>query len=156
MTVIFSGYTAITPLGHIDMVPFLRRVKGNKKQEFSENERDAGVLALHAAGFGMNAITAAVNMSGTEVASVLAGNRSVSTVEEPVVPLKERRMAERVKVNDRLVHPDAPHGTPSGYDHWWCRCMPCTQERAIRAAAQRRKTAERKEARRGMDRPAVA
>lgn len=152
MTVYFSGYTAITPLGRVDMVPFMRRIKGNKTQEFSADERDAGVLALHAAGFGVNAITAAVNMSGTEVANVLSGDRSASTVEEPVLPLKQRRMAERVLVDGRWVHPDAPHGTSSGYDHWWCRCMPCSGARAVRAAEQRRRAAERKEARRGVHR----
>jgi hypothetical protein len=41
-----------------------------------------------------------------------------------------------------LIHPNAPHGTISGYVNWQCRCVECTEanrrakatRRAIRAA----------------------
>lgn len=144
MNVIFSGYTAITPMGRVDMVPFLRRIRGNKHQEFSENERDAAVFALHSAGFGPDVIAPAVRMSFTDVSDLLAGVQRKAVAEEPRVPLKVRRMAERVLIDGRLVHPDASHGTSAGYDHWWCRCVPCCGARAVRAAAQRRRVAERK------------
>ena len=45
------------------------------------------------------------------------------------------RLAERVKVDGRDVHPRAKHGTPSGYSYWGCRCAPCTSaiNRHVRA-----------------------
>jgi hypothetical protein len=37
-----------------------------------------------------------------------------------------RRYTERVMVDGRWVHPDAPHDTCGGYTNWGCRCVPCT------------------------------
>lgn len=152
MSVVFSGFTAITPRVRVDMVPLMRLLEGDKTAEVPEFERDAGIIALRAAGVPLWRICKAFSMSGTEIDNVLTGARTVSTVEEPVLPLKQRRMAERVLIDGRWVHPDAPHGSASGYDHWWCRCVPCSQARAVRAAEWRRMTAERKEARRGVHR----
>jgi len=38
-----------------------------------------------------------------------------------------RRMAERVVVDGRLVHPDAPHGTMTGHRRFGCRCEHCAR-----------------------------
>jgi len=34
---------------------------------------------------------------------------------------------------------DVPHGTPSGYRNWGCRCEQCTLVRAAEAREQQRK-----------------
>jgi hypothetical protein len=34
---------------------------------------------------------------------------------------------------------DVPHGTPSGYRNWGCRCEQCTLVRAAEARARQRK-----------------
>ncbi len=39
---------------------------------------------------------------------------------------RQRRMAERVLIDGRLVHPRAPHGTTNGYSYYSCRCTACT------------------------------
>lgn len=39
--------------------------------------------------------------------------------------LYEARKAARVVVDGRWVHPDAPHGTTTGYRAFSCRCEPC-------------------------------
>lgn len=40
--------------------------------------------------------------------------------------MRDRRRAERTEVDGRLVHPDATHGTRSGYEYHGCRCVDCT------------------------------
>lgn len=35
------------------------------------------------------------------------------------------RMAERIKIDGRLVHPRATHGTMAGYNNFGCRCLDC-------------------------------
>lgn len=40
---------------------------------------------------------------------------------------RAQRHGERIKVNGRLVHPRAKHGTSSGYNYYGCRCRPCTR-----------------------------
>ncbi|HLR94972.1 MAG TPA: hypothetical protein VK053_10630, partial [Jiangellaceae bacterium] len=39
---------------------------------------------------------------------------------------RARRLAERVMVQGRWVHPHAPHGQPHTYKNWGCHCHPCT------------------------------
>lgn len=39
---------------------------------------------------------------------------------------RRQRYAQRHVVDGRLVHPDAPHGTPGSYQNWGCRCLECT------------------------------
>jgi hypothetical protein len=61
---------------------------------------------------------------------------------------RQRRRAElrdqRRQVGDRLVstHPDAPHGTPEGYDLFSCRCHRCTSAgtKRSREGRDRRRT----------------
>jgi hypothetical protein len=33
-----------------------------------------------------------------------------------------RNKEQRININGRLVHPNAPHGTVRGYRNWTCRC----------------------------------
>jgi hypothetical protein len=40
---------------------------------------------------------------------------------------RRQRYGQRQVVDGRLVHPDAPHGTPGSYQNWGCRCLDCTQ-----------------------------
>jgi hypothetical protein len=153
----FSGYTARTHLGTVDMVPFLRRMNGHRNEPILPDERDAGIFALRATGVEAWRIAGFLDMSVDAVEGVLnSDTRSRPVGARTAGTIRQRRMAERVLIEGRWVHPGAPHGTSSGYDHWWCRCVPCAAARAVRAAAQRRKAAERKEAARGDHRPAVA
>ena len=49
------------------------------------------------------------------------------------------RKAKRTKVDGRLVHPDAPHGTDGGYCNYGCRCEGCTSAHAESVMARKRK-----------------
>jgi hypothetical protein len=51
---------------------------------------------------------------------------------------KLRRMADRVEVNGRLVHPTAPHGTANAYGNYGCRCWPCTDKWVADVTARRK------------------
>lgn len=49
--------------------------------------------------------------------------------------LRTTRMSQRVMVNGRWVHPQAPHGTPTAVQTYGCRCDVCrTEERQRREA----------------------
>lgn len=50
---------------------------------------------------------------------------------------RNRRSAERVLVDGRLVHPNARHGHRGSYTNFMCRCEPCTS--AWRKATSRRR-----------------
>jgi hypothetical protein len=52
-----------------------------------------------------------------------------------------RRRAERVMVEGKLVHLRAPHGRPTGYSNYGCRCGECTA--AWTAKIQRRRSDRR-------------
>lgn len=119
--------TARTRLGCCDLVPFLHRDAGREGVELLDWERRPAVLALTDRGWHVERIAHATGLRVADVREVLAG----STVSAPSVrPTREdvraRRAAERVLVDGRLVHPGAPHGQPSGYTHWMCRCVPCS------------------------------
>jgi hypothetical protein len=137
--VIFSGNTARTPLGAVDMVPLLRRLDGDMSAPIHDFERAAGVVALRAMGVGVEEIANAMNMSYTSVADVLAGKRTVrerrpATAGDKYTRWQEarqRRYAERVLIDGRLVYPGANHGTNSAYHSWGCRCIPCCDAHRI-------------------------
>lgn len=40
--------------------------------------------------------------------------------------LRQARHAERINVNGRLIHPNATHGTTTGYVYYGCQCEACT------------------------------
>jgi len=67
-------------------------------------------------------------------------HQSVSRLSHDAPDITTRR-AERVEIDGRLVHPDAPHGTSPGYSAWACRCRPCTaaHTKANMASRERRK-----------------
>jgi hypothetical protein len=134
VTVLFSGYTAITPLGHVDMVPFLRRMRGVSDEPVPSDEMHAGILALAAAGFPAHLIAHAVDASYETTCEVLAGRRKPrglgSEKHLKAQELKARRYAERVLVDGRLVHPRCVHGKEKSYQGFGCRCIPCTAAHA--------------------------
>jgi len=147
---IFNGYTAVTPLGQVDMVPFMRRLNGDMSVPVHDFERDAGVLALHAMNIDVQTIAHALNMSFTSVTEVVAGKRTLRKRRPAVVATKyanwqkarERRYSERVLIDGRLVYPGANHGTNSAYHSWGCRCIPCCDAHRL----ARRKSYSKKEA----------
>jgi len=151
VSVYFSGYTAITPLGTVDMVPFLRRFKG-LKDPIPEFELDAGIIALNASGIEGWRIANALHMSAETVNRVLDGTlrhaqperrkRTNPNKNANHKALLERRHAERVLIDGRLVHPDATHGLNSSYAGYGCRCIPCSAAHTV----ARRLSYQKKEA----------
>ncbi|CAM3456713.1 hypothetical protein STSO111631_20015 [Stackebrandtia soli] len=61
----------------------------------------------------------------------------MTQVAEYLRKVRAERRAERVDVGGRLVHPRAPHGSASGYQHWSCRCGPCSAANRSSTAATR-------------------
>lgn len=53
--------------------------------------------------------------------------------------IRARRLAERVMVDGRLVHPTAPHGSNSTYNSYGCRCIPCGDAHTVGNAKSRAK-----------------
>jgi len=53
------------------------------------------------------------------------------------------RYAQRLVVNGRVHHPNAPHGTVGAYNNYGCRCINCTyaQASAIRVFRARKAAA---------------
>lgn len=43
---------------------------------------------------------------------------------------REERYAQRVLIDGKLVHPDAPHGSQHAYSAYGCKCVPCTDNNA--------------------------
>jgi hypothetical protein len=54
--------------------------------------------------------------------------------------------AERVMVDGKMVHPNAPHGTITGYSSYSCRCQPCRTENTKSCAARKARQKERERA----------
>jgi len=144
MSILFSGYTAVTPLGTVDLVPFLRKLR-HLDAEIPDFEMDAGIIALNAAGIPGWRIANALHMSAETVNKVLSGEfRHVHPVMAPRTnadkymrhkALIEKRHAERVLIDGRLIHPYCEHGKNSAYTGYGCRCLPCE-----RAHAEKRRT----------------
>lgn len=62
---------------------------------------------------------------------------------QAVMARKARRLAQRVIVDGRLVHPDARHGKATSYGNYGCRCELCAAawREAVKAKrAERRAT----------------
>lgn len=49
--------------------------------------------------------------------------------------LRAQLKSERTPVDGKMIHPDAPHGTSTGYVMYSCRCQPCldTEKQRYRA-----------------------
>jgi hypothetical protein len=52
--------------------------------------------------------------------------------------LRAQRLAQRVLVDGRLVHPHARHGEAASYHNWGCRCPACTEATRVRYGRPRR------------------
>lgn len=65
--------------------------------------------------------------------------RNVRTSNETRNERRTRRKGERIEIDGRMVHPDAKHGTLTGYSEHICRCPPCTEANS-EAASRRYKT----------------
>jgi len=123
--------------GSCDLVPFLRRDAGQKATG-PDWEKPAAVDALHRRGWTLHRIAAAIGGAQERVGEVLDGTYRPK-VEVRATPRRQRlersektqrtrarRLAERVMVQGRWVHPHAPHGQPHTYKNWGCHCHPCT------------------------------
>ena len=54
--------------------------------------------------------------------------------------------AQRVMVDGKMVHPDAPHGTITGYSSYSCRCPKCSAENTKSCAARKARLKEKERA----------
>jgi hypothetical protein len=139
------GMTAATLAGRVDLVPLLRRLEG-VDAEIHEDERAAAVLALSSMGYTVEQITAVLNSVGSRVRETLRAH-GVAVPDEPVqssaspravlrAARREALKAQRVLIDGRWVHPDAPHGRRHSYSEYWCRCIPCTAANTASRAAE--------------------
>lgn len=55
------------------------------------------------------------------------GNREASA------RMRARRKTERILVNGKLIHPNAPHGTLTGRTNYSCQCDLCNKENSLRS-----------------------
>lgn len=55
----------------------------------------------------------------------------------PSAAERAERMAERVEIDGRLVHPRATHGTMTGYNNFGCRCLDCAARETERKQRSR-------------------
>jgi len=130
----FPDLTVRTRYGAADLVPFLRRDAG-EDIALRDWEKPAAALALHARGWDEYRISRAVGLSAETLGEVLAGRwRAAQPAGDPSVEesaRRDRRRTERVMVDGRWVHPDAPHGRSSSYKNWGCQCGPCTEAHRV-------------------------
>lgn len=147
------GMTMRTPAGAVDLVPLFRRLEGDKTTEVVDHERDAAILALTHLGVAVHLIHAALKTSSYDVVrAVLAkhGMKPVMATQPDAVAWtgvaqtssaqrRARRLAERIEVDGRLIHEDAPHGTNLAYTEFGCRCEPCTGAHAAKLRSDRDK-----------------
>lgn len=121
------------------MVPFMRLLEGDKTVQVHDFERDAGIVALYAAGVPTWRICKAFNMSAAVVNDILAG-KEPKRREGPMAASEKydrwkagqaRRYAQRVMVGGRLVHPNAVHGSNASYTGYGCRCVPCSESHTV-------------------------
>lgn len=140
--------TVRTRLGVVDLVPFMRRDEGDKEVQLRDWEKGPAVIALDELGWHQERIAHATGLHGDAIRDVLEG-REPEPEPKPQLSreeIRDRRMAERVNVDGRWVHPDAPHGKTSGYTHWGCRCPLCGGAQADYKAAAKARLDERRAA----------
>lgn len=144
------GMSMRTPKGSVDLVPLFRRLDGDSDVPILAGEKNAAVLALTYLGTPLDYIHRALNMSHADVKDLILahGMVPVSLVEpEPIsyVALaytsnsqrRNKRKADRVLAGGRLVHPEAPHGSDTGYTEFGCQCAPCSAAHAAKLAERR-------------------
>jgi len=147
------GMTMYTPAGPVDLVPLNRRLEGDRTADVVEDERNAAILALTHLGHTVERIAKILNMHPARTREVLL---SFGMVEVPAdsdgiawtgvaytsaAKRRAKRKAERIEVDGRLIHPDAPHGTDYAYTDFGCHCVPCSAAHAKALADTRRKKA---------------
>lgn len=141
--------TVRTRYGAVDLVPFLRRDVG-EDVDLLDWEKPAATLALHGRGWTIHRVARAVGLSHEVVQKILDGRwrpaRPSTEASLAERDRRERRRAERVMVDGRLVHPDAPHGEPRAQKNWSCQCLPCTDANARLVREQRARARARRSA----------
>lgn len=148
MRYLTQGMTMHTPAGWVDLVPLHRRMKGDKSTAIHPSEKDAAVLALVELGVEAYRIGNFVNVSHTVVLEVLRAHgvkvapqqQAFKGISEKALR-REQRRAQRVMVDGRLIHQDAPHGTDFAYTDYGCHCKPCQLAHAAALAETRRRKA---------------
>lgn len=145
------GMTMRTPAGSVDLVPLFRKLDGESADVLAD-ERDAAVLALTHLGHPVQRICSILNTHAERVREVLA-ERGVAEVAVPKAISMEAvvrttttqrrayRRGERIEVDGRMVHPEAPHGTDLGYTDYCCECGPCKAAHTAKLAEYRAKKA---------------
>jgi len=145
-----QGMTMSTPEGPVDMVPLQRRLEGDKTTPIVDDERPAAILALTHLGVSMDHIHRVLNMAHRDVKAVLLKHGM-----EPIYPPKEiawtgvaqtsskqrrtQRLAERIEVDGRPYHPEAPHGSELAYTEYGCHCQADRDAHAAKLRADRDK-----------------
>jgi len=139
------GMSMRTPAGSVDLVPLFRRLEGDRSAVVHRSEKEAAVLALAHLGVDTYRIGTAANVNHTEVLAILRA-RGVAVQPGTNAPAigersmrRQKRRSQRNLIDGRLVHPDAPHGTDTGYIDYGCQCVPCSAAHA--AALERHRKA---------------
>jgi hypothetical protein len=139
------GMTMRTPAGPVDLVPLFRRLEGDKEVRVVDDEREAAVLALTHLEVPVTQVTKVLNMAPRDVKAALQAH-GMKPVYAPELfawtgvaqtsskQRRDARLAERIIVDGRPFHQDAPHGTDLAYTEYGCHCE---QDRAAHAAKLR-------------------
>lgn len=144
-----ADLTVRTRYGAVDLVPFLRRDAG-ENAPVCDWEKPGAVVELYRRGWTVHRVARAVGLSHEVVQEILDGRwrpaRPSTEASLAERDRRERRRAERVMVDGRLVHPDAPHGEPRAQKNWSCQCLPCTDANARLVREQRARARARRSA----------
>jgi hypothetical protein len=146
------GMTMYTPAGPVDLVPLYRRLEGDRHADVVNDERPAAILALTHLGHPVERIAAILNMHPARVREVLVARGMAEVPAEASESIagvactsaaqrRAKRRAERIEVDGRPFHPDAPHGTDYAYTDFGCHCTPCQAAHAAALAETRRRKA---------------
>lgn len=146
------GMTMRTPAGPVDLVPLYRRLEGDMAVRVVDDERDAAVLALTHLEVPITQITRLLHMAPRDVRAALRAH-GMEPVYAPELfawtgvaqtsskQRRQQRLAERIEVDGRPFHRDAPHGTELAYTEYGCHCQ---LDRAAHAAKLRADRAKRR------------
>jgi hypothetical protein len=144
--------TMRTPAGPVDLVPLMRRLDGDKTAVIVDFERDAAVLALTHLGVATHIVHGIVNTS-YEVTRALLKKHGMQPIlmdnkgeiawtgvaQTSSKQRRDARLAQRIEVDGRPFHPDAPHGTELAYTEFGCHCPKCRSAHAAKLRTDRDK-----------------